>query len=563
MKNLTASFIIVAVCSMMVFFHYNSYAFAYEIKPFPFRLLRNDEIFFSKISTYNKYDNLTIDAKNNTYEKDEDSLRANKSISNNIQENLDAPRYLRATVETTALLGFVSLYYWGTKSSTADFDYDVSFETLKKKLSGKAILFDDNSIGTNSFPGHPLSGAYYYLIARNNNLSRTESFLWSFAASAIHEFFIELPEVASINDFVVTPVAGATIGEAMYQFGRYFRCSKNKDDLMYKIMAAVIDPIALVNSFIWNDTNYKYSDSEICHYTSIQKDFNIFYGMSANFRENTASSTIGFIFGFHGKLYFIPQYGEVADIEKFFKDPTLNEMKIDVGVTDRGIDSIYFLAKTVWAAYYRQNIAGDSAGKGTGYSFFAGLASAFEHIQYDTGEFEDWIGAVHVFGPSIELASFQKAGYIRIGLDVFGDFAMVRPYAFEKYKKNHGINNIKSVLMEENYYYAYGAYVNPRIEAIYGSYRFFAEYKYAHYDSFEGRDRRKPSNDFHLVDKREEYSFSIGRLIDFFDAPFFKIHQMWIEAEVRRIVRSGFIADDQVSHNGENTWLLLRFKMML
>ena len=92
--------------------------------------------------------------------------------------------------------------------------------------------------------------------------------------------------------------------------------------------------------------------------------------------------------------------------------------------------------------------------------------------------------------------------------------------------------------MEEDYYYAYGPYVNPRIEARYKSYRFFAEYKYAHYDSFEGRDRRKPSNDFHLADKHEEYSFVMGRLIDFFDVPFLKTHPLWIEAEVRRIERS-------------------------
>ena len=161
------------------------------------------------------------------------------------------------------------------------------------------------------------------------------------------------------------------------------------------------------------------------------------------------------------------------------------------------------------------------------------------------------------------LASFHKAGYIRIGLDVFGDFAMVKSFAFDMYKKHHRIDNIKSVLMEEDYYYAFGVYVSPRIEVRYRLYRFLAEYKYAHYDSFEGRDRRKPSNDFHLVDKREEYGIVMGRLIDFFDAQFFKIHQMWVEAEVRRIERSGFIADDKVSHHGSNTWLLLRFKMML
>jgi len=472
-------------------------------------------------------------------------------------------KYLRTTIETSVILGLTSLYYWGTKSSEADFDYDVSFETLKKKFSGKAILFDDNPIGTNSIPGHALAGAYYYLIARSNKLSRTESFLWSFITSAVYEFFIELPEVASINDFVVTPIAGATIGEAMYEFGRYFRCSENKDDLMYKIMAVVADPVSFVNSFIWNDVHYKYSDSEICHYISVQKSFSIFSGMSVSYHEKTSESNIGLTFGFHGKLYFIPQYGKKGDIERFFKDSILTEMGFELDVTDKGIDNIYFIAKTVWAGYYRQNIARDSAGQGTGYSFFAGLASAFEHIQYESGEFEDWVSAVHVLGPSLELASFHKAGYIRIGLDVFGDFAMVRSFAFDKYKKNHRIDNIKSVLKEENYYYAFGAYVNPSIEARYGPYRFLAEYKYAYYDSFEGRDRRHPTNDFNLVDKRQEYSFVVGRLIDFFAAQFFESHPLWIEAEVRRRERSGFIADDQVSHSGSNAWLLLRFKLML
>jgi len=480
-----------------------------------------------------------------------------------IQKNRKKSTYLRAAIETIAILGFVSAFYWGTEHSSDDFDFDINFDTLKKKLSGKYVLFEDNKIRTNSFPGHPLSGAYYYSIARNNNLSRTESFLWSFAASMINELFIEYTEVASLNDIVVTPVAGATLGEAMYQFGQYFRCAKDRDDLIYKILAAVIDPVALGHSFIWSDVPYKFSKGDICSYTPFQKDISIFTGVGVSYRENTNNAGIGPLFGFHGKLYFIPQYGQAADIDKFFKEPILSELGIELSVTDKGVDNIRFFTKAVWAAYYRQNIVRDPDSKTAGYSFFVGLASAFEHIQYDTGEFEDWIGALHVFGPSMELASFHRAGYVRLGLDVFGDFGMVRSYAFDEYKKNHRIDNIKSVLMNQNYYYAYGVYINPKIEVRYGSSRFFAEYKYAHYDSFEGRDRRNPSNDFHLVDKQQEYGFVVGQLLNFFDAKFFKNHEIWIEAEARRIARSGFIADDKVSHDGGNSWLLLRFKMML
>jgi hypothetical protein len=537
------------------------YAFPHEIKNSPSLFPKNYENFYAAKDSFDQYKNSITDNDYSIERKDEDIFRSDRELFDNVRNRHNIDGYLRASIETAVLFGFVSLYYWGTKSSTADFDYDVSFHTLQKKFSGKAILFDDNSIGTNSFPGHPLSGSYYYLIARNSHLSRIESFLWSFASSAIHEFFIELPEVVSINDMVVTPVAGAAIGESMYEFGRYFRCSKN--NLAYQIISAIIDPIALLNGFLFNDLYYEISKEKSCYYNPLQKDFSISHGMNINYHENTHDTDIGFILGFHGKLYLLPRYGQEADMNEFITHPTLTEMGIEFSITDARVDNLRFLAKTVWAAYYRQRVIGAPGGKVAGYSFFAGLASAFEHLQYDTGEFEDWIGAVHVLGPVMELTLLHQNGYFRIGLDVFGDFAMVRPFAFEKYKKNHVINNVKSILKEEDYYYAFGVQVHPKIEAQYGAYRFVAEYKYAHYDSFEDADRRKPSNDFHLMDAREEYGVVLGRQLDFLDATFFQRHPISVEAEARRIVRSGFIADDRVAYAGSTTWLLLRFRMSL
>jgi hypothetical protein len=122
---------------------------------------------------------------------------------------------------------------------------------------------------------------------------------------------------------------------------------------------------------------------------------------------------------------------------------------------------------------------------------------------------------------------------------------------------------VKSVLRAEDYYYAFGVQVNPKIEAQYGAYKFVADYKYAHYDSFGDADRRKPANDFHLTDVREEYGVVLGRRLDFLDAPFFQRHPIAVEAEARRIVRAGFIADDHVAHAGSTAWLLLRFRMSL
>jgi hypothetical protein len=148
-------------------------------------------------------------------------------------------------------------------------------------------------------------------------------------------------------------------------------------------------------------------------------------------------------------------------------------------------------------------------------------------------------------------------------LDISGDLAMVRSFAFDKYRKNHALEGIKSVLKNRSYYYAYGVTVNPKIEMKNESYRFIAEYKYSYYASIEGADSEEPpTNDFHLVDERAEYRVSFGRRLDFIETPFFKRHQVWAEAEVRRRERSGFIADDAVAHDGGNTWFLIRIRII-
>jgi len=477
------------------------------------------------------------------------------------QETYNKKHYWRASLETLVLLGLVSTNYWITRQYADDFDYDASLETLKKKLNGEAVRFDDNDIVNNSFPGHPLAGAYYYLIARDQNLSRLESLLWSFTASYLHEAFIEFPEVLSINDVIVTPMAGATIGEFMYQFGRYLRCSRNRNTAVNKIMSALIDPIALLNSLLWKDTHYKFSQNEICDYTTMQSEFDIFSGMSTAYDASSDWFKPRPILGFYGKLYLLPHYGQESEINKFSTDTALVELALQVSPTDEGIENIMFYAKSVWAAYHRQQSFRDHADNVIGYSFILGPASAFEHVQYEAEEFEDWIGALHILGPSIELLFFKKTNYIRIGLDIFADFSMVRSFAFGEYQINHSIEGIKSVLKNRDYYYAFGFTINPKIEIKNKSYRFIAEYKYSYYDSIEGKDRTGPlTNDFNLVDERAEYRFSFGRRLDFIPVPFFQRHQVWAEAEVLRRVRAGFIADDAVVHDGSNTWFLLRIR---
>lgn len=78
------------------------------------------------------------------------------------------------------------------------------------------VRLDDNSFHINNVL-HPLEGIVFYGIPRANGADARDSFLTMAAASTFWEQVVELQEVASLNDHIVTLVSGAVLGEALFQ----------------------------------------------------------------------------------------------------------------------------------------------------------------------------------------------------------------------------------------------------------------------------------------------------------------------------------------------------------
>lgn len=77
-------------------------------------------------------------------------------------------------------------------------------------------VWDDDSWVIN-YIGHPVSGAYYYTMARNDGMSISESAAFSTLMSTFfweygYEAFAEIP---SIQDLILTPVMGSIMGEGL------------------------------------------------------------------------------------------------------------------------------------------------------------------------------------------------------------------------------------------------------------------------------------------------------------------------------------------------------------
>ena len=75
----------------------------------------------------------------------------------------------------------------------------------------------DNDDWTINYIGHPVSGAFYYTMARNDGMSIGESAAFSALMSTFfweygYESFAEIP---SIQDLIITPLFGSILGEGM------------------------------------------------------------------------------------------------------------------------------------------------------------------------------------------------------------------------------------------------------------------------------------------------------------------------------------------------------------
>jgi hypothetical protein len=138
--------------------------------------------------------------------------------------NLIAPRYSPIVDDTIYLQG-VMLSTIGALSLMPESITNWSGAKLKEKSLltrwsehvSSGPVWDDDAWAIN-YIGHPVSGAYYYTMARNDGMSAYESAAFSTLMSTFfweygYEAFSETP---SIQDIILTPLIGSLLGEQLF-----------------------------------------------------------------------------------------------------------------------------------------------------------------------------------------------------------------------------------------------------------------------------------------------------------------------------------------------------------
>ncbi len=366
----------------------------------------------------------------------------------------DRPHYLRAALELAAILGGGTVWYWVDRErQVADWDYP----SWEQRLTFEAWRFDNNPFGIN-FIWHAMSGTSFHAVARSNQLGMLGALGYGFATSMAWEYLLEFREKISINDVLVTPGAGVTMGEFFFWLGRYLDSPNDRLGTLGRAARWSVGlPVTLhdrLDRRSWPDGP---EPDALGFRTDIYHRFHLALGgaLSATEREVAGVTSDRSLplsrVELSGRLVALPGYLEPTDFAGWFRDGNVTSLDLSVAVGD-GASGVDVDADTILFGRAVQRVA---EGEG-GYALIVGSSIGYQYRRQSLAEFRDRLGLLHLPGLAVDGAllgrHFRLTGFAR----VHGDFAGVSALSFETWREAHPDLVPKTALDRYGYYYGWG-----------------------------------------------------------------------------------------------------------
>lgn len=225
-----------------------------------------------------------------------DDSSAEEQIALNIY---DRPYSLDENIIDKKMLGQNTVALFGTGIATMAFLYAMPSSFTNWEDDGdspaqkwwdnvsRAPVWDSDDLFLN-YVTHPYAGAIYYMGARSAGANATYSFLYSFALSTFFweyglESFAERP---SIQDLIVTPTAGALLGEWFYITKReiiennYEICGS---EFWGRTALMAMDPMTEISNYLWNDNKPMNNSFSLSSQPMITRHGQLGYGLTLSF----------------------------------------------------------------------------------------------------------------------------------------------------------------------------------------------------------------------------------------------------------------------------------------
>ena len=116
---------------------------------------------------------------------------------------------------------------------------------LRRAFTSPPVMDEDD--WAINYIGHPIAGSYYYNAVRSQNATWWQSLLFSTAQSFIWEYVIEgVAEQPSIQDLIITPLAGMALGEPTHHATLAMR--RNGFNFLEKVVVFLLNPMYVLNN---------------------------------------------------------------------------------------------------------------------------------------------------------------------------------------------------------------------------------------------------------------------------------------------------------------------------
>jgi hypothetical protein len=372
---------------------------------------------------------------------------------------------VRALLELSGVYTVGFTFFLAINRLLPGYDVGYSWPVLRKKLLGEGLELDVNGLNTN-FVGHPMGGTMYYTMARSNRLSIAESAAFAIGGSLLWELFGEVREFISINDMIVTPLAGIAIAEPFLQLGAFF--DRSSPSLPHRILGTLFAPVKSLNDALDGQTLARATEQDA-------------YGFPAgeyhrfDLRTGAAATTSSAVDGLPGKRTFearislgsylvrLPGYAGVGQHALWFADGNVSSIQIDAGVNGEGLADLDVHTLVGLAGFYARRARSEEGrgvrGQGTLVAWTVGYQ--YELHDFDRDRFwpRDRITSVQPLALLLEeRVSWDALSWVT-HLEAGLGFGGLRPYALRAYK--HGAQPVElTPLVEDNRYcFVRGAHV--------------------------------------------------------------------------------------------------------
>lgn len=396
------------------------------------------------------------------------------------------PRYGLAVLENAGVLAIGLTYYW-VRADVNREDWDLP--SIRQRLTFDAWRYDNNSNLFNHIL-HPFGGANFYGVSRINNLSVLESAAYTAAASFFWEFALEWRELVSINDLIFTPISGIAVGEFVFQLGEYVT-STPRNKPWHSAGAYSFGLYRKLHDPFYKNAPRPSLPHDALGYSSAY--WHRFYVAGESIAVGSRDVVDGLVgIRASAELITIPGFGRPGAFAQTFTNGAFTKGSLDIGLgPNTNFDTDLFFSANVYGRYKQDYSLPTSDNAMSGSASLVALNTSFRFSDHAFSDRSDQVAIVHAAGPLLRV--WQQRGRFRSSLEVSStvDFGAIRSLAFEEWRKDRDVSGVKSVLIDKNYQFHFGASGRVQGELDYGPVGASLSAGFGIYSSLEGYDRKQ------------------------------------------------------------------------